>query len=31
MLDNIVLALIVLGLGYLIYKSFPFDPPLGRA
>lgn len=31
MIADLVFALIVLALGYLIYKSFPFDPPLGRA
>ena len=31
MIADLAFALIVLGLGYLIYKSFPFDPPLGRA
>jgi len=31
MIADLVSALIVLAIGYLIYKSFPFDPPLGRA
>lgn len=31
MIADLVSALIVLSIGYLIYKSFPFDPPLGRA
>lgn len=31
MIADLVFALIVLAIGYLIYKSFPFDPPLARA
>lgn len=30
MIADLVFAIVVLGIGYLIYKSFPFDPPLGR-